>query len=129
MSKHDSNTGIRITCFIKILCGSVNGQVFSDKENVIAITGVSASQAGAVWDALIEYGVLRKENGFYSALPWLEENGFIGKDEKKTHRNRESPRENRKGQESNNSEEKKAVVEGEAAEAYKRRLLEIVGAV
>lgn len=68
---------MREAILIRLLALCAQGWVFESHLHLSKISRYPENQCGLVWDACANNGIIRENNGKYSAMEWLLENGFL----------------------------------------------------
>lgn len=68
----------REAIFIRMLVLCADGFKFVNAAQLSRFSTANESQCNLVWAACVEHNVLRHRDGYYSALEWMVENGFVG---------------------------------------------------
>lgn len=68
----------REAIFIRMLVLCADGFKFVNAAQLSRFSTANESQCNLVWAACVEHNVLRHKDGYYSALEWMVENGFVG---------------------------------------------------
>lgn len=76
-SRGSVNNYNREAVFIRMLVLASSGIRFLNAAQMAQYTMTSESQCNLVWAACVEHNVLRHKDGYYSALEWMIENGFV----------------------------------------------------
>lgn len=79
---------IRMYSFIRLLDFSSEDFCFASHEHFSKVTGNQIGQCQIVWDICIQYGVLRKTKGGYSAREWMQEQGLLSDTENNIQNNK-----------------------------------------
>ena len=68
---------MREAILIRLLALCAQGLAFESHSHLSKISQYPENQCKLVWDACIDNGIIRENNGKYSAAEWLLENGFL----------------------------------------------------